>query len=355
MNTTRTASAVTFWTPSRRHMLQCALSVGALGSWASSGFAATREKMSLLYLPVTDYAPFFVAKEKGYFDDFDIDMELLPKDATAETVPLVASGHVTAGGASWAAGVFNAAAAGSGVTAVADFARVPKQGRPSVHFMISPALAAQGVTSPSALKGKRVGVLGAGAFTVYFAAQVLKAGGLTLDDVQVVHLTVPTVGQAFSNGAIDAAVVFEPFATLFEDKKIAALLPGEFARGTDIGFILVNTDLLKSNEDAVVRMVAAYLRAARELQGGGWKDPATQRHILKYMRLDAAVLGRIGVSYIDENGKLDMPSIRDQEAFFRQAGQLAYKGQLDMSGFHRADVVDKASALLAKMPSRNAD
>ncbi|MGD9945163.1 MAG: ABC transporter substrate-binding protein [Burkholderiaceae bacterium] len=340
--------------PQRRALIGSALTATTMSLAGFPRIAAAKDKLSLLYLPVTDYAPFFVAKEKGYFDAYGLDLDLLPKDATAETVPLVASGRVTLGGASWAAGVFNAAAAGSGVTAVAGFARVPARGRSSVHFMVSPALAAKGLGSPKDLKGKRIGVLGAGAFTVYFAAQALQSGGVALNDVQIVHLTMSTLGQAFANGSIDAGVVFEPFATLFEDKNIARIVPGEFARGVDIGFILVNSDFLKAKEDVIVRTTAAYLRAARELQAGGWKNPATQAHILKYVKLDPAVLNRMGVSYIDESGALDMASIQAQEAFFRQAGQLAYSKPIDWAQFYRKDVVAKANALLAKGSTANA-
>lgn len=328
---------------SRRHLLAGA-AMGALGLPA---MAQSKDKFSLLYLPVTDYAPFFVAKEKGYFDAFNLNVELLPKDATAETVPMVAGGLVTAGGASWSAGVFNAAAAGSGVVVVADLARVPAKGRSSVHFMLSPALAQAGATVPS-LKGKRVGVLGAGAFTEYFAAQVLKTGGLGLSDVQVVHLTVPTFGQAFANGAIDAGVVFEPFATMFEQKNIAKLLPGDYARGTEVGFILVNADFLKAKEDVVVRMLAGYLRAVRHLQDGGWQDPSTQALMLKYMKIDTSVLSRIGLPTIDRSGAIDLASVQAQEAFFRQAGKLSYRKPLDWAALYPSEVAAKAAALLDK-------
>lgn len=322
-----------------------------MAAWLGLGLvvgALAQDKVSLMYLPVADYAPFFVAKEKGYFESLGLDLTLLPKDATAETVPLVASGRVTAGGASWAAGVFNAAAAGSGVTAVAQLARVPTTGRLPVHFMLSPKLVEQGVKDASGLKGRRIGVLGAGAFTVYLAAQVLDSAGLTLNDVTIVHLTMPTLGQAFANGAIDAGVVFEPFATLFERKNIAKPMPGEFGRGVDVGFVLVNSDYLKANEDAIVRMVAAYLRAARELREGGWKDPAVQQIIRKYVRLDADVMGAMGVTEIDPAGKVNIASVREQEAFFRRAGLLAYRGDVDLNTFYRADVAAKAAALLDK-------
>lgn len=323
------------------------LLTAATGAFGLPAMAQVKDKISLLYLPVTDYAPFFVAKEKGYFDAYNLNVDLLPKDATAETVPMVAGGLVTAGGASWSAGVFNAAAAGSGVVVVADLARVPASGRSSVHFMLSPAMAQAGATVPS-LKGKRVGVLGAGAFTEYFAAQVLKTGGLSLSDVQVVHLTVPTFGQAFANGAIDAGVVFEPFATMFEQKNIAKLMPGDYARGTEVGFILVNADFLKAKEDVVVRMLAGYLRAVRHLQDGGWQDPATQASMLKYMKIDVSVLSRIGLSTIDRSGAIDLSSVQAQEAFFRQAGKLSYKKPLDWAAFYPSDVAAKAAALLDK-------
>lgn len=325
------------------------LAVGAVAAAliAAPAVAQTaKAKLSFMYLPVADYAPFFVAKEKGYFDQLGLDVTLVPKDATSETIPLLASGKVVAGGSSWGASVFNAANMGASVSVVAQFARMPTQGKPPARFMISEKLWKEGVRDAGGLKGRRVGVLGAGALTVYFAGLALQQAGLTLDDVQMVNLPMPAFGQAFVNGGIDAGVVFEPFATLFERDAIARPLPSEFANGVEMGFILVNSEFLKTNENAVVRLVAGTMRASRELQAGGWKDPATREFIRKYVKLDTSVIDQIGLAVAAEDAKLDVKSVKAQEAFFQSRGLLAYKGAIDFNRFYRPDIPTKAAALL---------
>ncbi|MGO4844025.1 ABC transporter substrate-binding protein, partial [Rhizobiaceae sp. 2RAB30] len=67
---------------------------------------AQQPKLEFLYSPFADYAPFFVAKEFGFFDDFGVEVTLSPKGDTAETIQMLASGNIEAGGATWGASLF---------------------------------------------------------------------------------------------------------------------------------------------------------------------------------------------------------------------------------------------------------
>lgn len=319
----------------------------AAGLVLFGGAAVAQPKMTLMYLPVSDYAPMFVAKEKGYFDALGVDVTLAPKDASSETVPLIAAGRVTAGGLSWAASFFNAAATGSTISVVTQFMRMPQSGRPPAHVMLNQTFADKGLKLAD-MKGRKFGVLGAGAFTVYLAAQALQSVGLKYDDVEIVHLVPPAFGQAFANGAIDAGIVFEPFATQFEEKKIAVpVSPPGFAAGTEYGILGVNTDYLKANEDAVVRMVAGFLYAARELENGGWKDRPTVDMVRKYMRIEPEMFAKMGLGVTDPKGQIALETVKAQEAFFRSRGWLNYKEPLNYDSFMRTDVALKADKLLA--------
>jgi NitT/TauT family transport system substrate-binding protein len=76
--------------------------------------------------PYIDYAPYFVAKDKGYFDAFQIDAELtVGSGSTAEILPLLAAGRVTVAGISLSAGFFNAVNTGSSVVVLTPQATIP--------------------------------------------------------------------------------------------------------------------------------------------------------------------------------------------------------------------------------------
>jgi hypothetical protein len=93
---------------SRRDLIAAAAAAALAGSFAVPAFAQDLPKIEFLYSPYADYAPFFVAEELGYFDDFGVDVTLSPKGDTAETIQMLASGNIEAGAATWASSLFNA-------------------------------------------------------------------------------------------------------------------------------------------------------------------------------------------------------------------------------------------------------
>src|SRR5690554_2363634 len=90
----------------RRNLIASALAAGLLAG-LPQGASAQAAKVEFLYSPFADYAPFFVAKEQGFFEEFGVDVTLTPKGGTAETIQLIATGNVVSGAATWGAGLFN--------------------------------------------------------------------------------------------------------------------------------------------------------------------------------------------------------------------------------------------------------
>lgn len=316
----------------------------ATGAAAAGGTAsAEAPEITFLYSPYADYGSFFLAKDKGYFDDQNVKVTLQPKTgASGETYQLVSAGNATAGGASWGAGLFNAVKTGAPISVLASVSRVPDAGRDPSPFMVSTT---SGITSVADLKGKKVGIPGPGGFGEYSVALALATGGLTLDDVTLQNVTPPDTGAAFANGALQAAWTIEPLSTALEDKKIATRLVEHHAAGTELGTIVFNTDYVEKNPDAVVRFLAAYLKAAKELADGGWKDAANKEIIAKYTDLPVATLDRIGLTRADPTGRIDWTSVAKQEAFFRKQGALEYQGSADVQKVFRKDLLDRARAL----------
>jgi NitT/TauT family transport system substrate-binding protein len=122
------------------------------------------------------------------------------------------------------------------------------------------------------------------------------------------------------------------------------------AAGVELGFMAFSTEWLEANEDAVVRFVAAYLKAANELENGGWADPEIQEIVAKYTELPLDVLGEIAFTVASPDGSFDEASIRAQEEYYREAGQLTYEGEADLSSVFRPDLLAAANAFLAANP-----
>ena len=158
----------------------------------------------------------------------------------------------------------------------------------------------------------------------------------------------PATAAAFANGSIEAGWSIEPFATQLEKEGLGRRLVEDHANGVELGFIAVNSDYVAENEDAVVALLAGYLKAARLLDGGGWTDPELQEIIGRYTGMDPDLLNNIAYTVRPEDGAVDMTSVRAQEEFFRDMGVLEYEGEVDIDAIYRKDLLDRANALLAE-------
>ncbi|MDO5643205.1 MAG: ABC transporter substrate-binding protein, partial [Paracoccus sp. (in: a-proteobacteria)] len=239
------------FTFSRRTILAAAATMVA--SFATSAQAQDAPKVEFLYSPFADYAPFFIAKDMGFFDEFGVDVTLTPKGDTAETIQMLASGHIEAGGATWGASLFNALDRGATVSIIATLARMPDSVPSPSPFMVSAQAWDAGIRTPADLKGKRIGIPGPGGFGMFSTAKALEKGGLTIEDIEPVFLPPPATAAAFANGAIEAGWSIEPFAGQLEKQGLGRPLVEDHTFGTELGFIAFNQDFVTANEDAVVR------------------------------------------------------------------------------------------------------
>ncbi|MGI6853912.1 ABC transporter substrate-binding protein [Mesorhizobium sp. 1B3] len=332
----------------RRDLMAAAAAAALAPSFALPSWAQEKSKIEFLYSPFADYAPFFVAEELGYFDEFGLDVTLSPKGGTAETIQMLASGNIVSGAATWGAGLFNSINSGATVTIVGTLAKMPDTVPSPSPFMVSEQAWQAGIREVKDLKGKRVGIPGPGGFGLYSVAKALEKGGLTVDDVEAVYLPPPATAAAFANGGLEAGWSIEPFALQLEKEGLGRRLVEDHTFGTELGFIAFNNEFAKQNEGAVVNFLAAFLKAARQLDNGGWQDDNILQIVSKYTGTEKETLKGIAYTVRSEDGSIDLASVREQEEFFRARGALEYDGSIDIDSVYRTDLLEKANALLAK-------
>ncbi|CAA9355031.1 MAG: hypothetical protein AVDCRST_MAG93-7310, partial [uncultured Chloroflexia bacterium] len=71
-------------------------STTATASGEQSQASATKTKVRLGYVPVMVFAPVFVAKERGYFEAENLDVELTPVQGGTDSVIQLAAGNFEA-------------------------------------------------------------------------------------------------------------------------------------------------------------------------------------------------------------------------------------------------------------------
>lgn len=302
-------------------------------------------EVSVGYVPVAIYAPVFVALDKGYFAEAGLDVTLEPFAGGPEPITLTASGEldfaaIGAGPAFW-----NVISSGLPIAVIAPG---HAEGSPvATPLMISKDNCESGaISSVADLEGKKVSVNARGA-TEYWLGQALSTAGLTLDDIDLQVLPFPDAVAALAAGAIDAAMVGEPLATQAEQDGLASRLLSDFpVQNIQPTAIIGNTDFLSDNPEAAQGFVTAYLRASRDLTGGGFKDPVNLAIIEAYTSVPSTLISQAVQPLYEPDGSIDPASFSTLQTFFRERDQLEYDDDIDPATFIDTTYVDAAVAAL---------
>ena len=204
-----------------------------------------------------------IAIEKGYFREAGIKVEMEDIDTSANTIALLATNRlqIVAGGIS--AGYFNAIEKDLPIVVIADRVSAPV----GHNLMLRPDLKEK-VTGLAQLKGKVIASNGAGSVSTYEVGKMLETAGLTIADVDVKIFPFTQMALAFTNKAIDAAIVIPPFVSQFLEGGYALGFaePDVLVKPTPmtIAVIMTNTDWAKAHPALIQNYYTAYLRGVRD-------------------------------------------------------------------------------------------
>ncbi len=285
-------------------------------------------EMTVGYVPISIYAPLFVAKEKGYYAEQGLDVSLESFAGGGDLVALTATGDLDAAASGAGPAFWNAAAAGLSVSVVAPG---HSEGSPvATPLMISREACESGAISRVAdLRGKKVSVNARGA-TEYWLGQALATDGLTIDDIDLQTLPFPDAVAALASGALDAAMVAEPVATGAEQQGLAVRLLADFpVQDVQPTVIVANDEFITDHPDAMQGFVTAYLKACRDLAGPGFKDPTNLVIIETYTSVPAPLVGGAVQPVYSVDGHIDTAGLSKLQAFFRERDQLEYDEDID--------------------------
>ncbi|HET9659261.1 MAG TPA: ABC transporter substrate-binding protein [Thermomicrobiales bacterium] len=285
-------------------------------------------KIKVGFVPVTVFAPIFVAKDLGYYAEEGLEVDLEPFPGGADPVVLTASGELDAAFVGVGPAFWNGASQGLPMKIIAPG---HAEGDPvATPLMISQKDCADGkITSVADLKGKKVSVNARGA-TEYWLNAALETGGLTIDDVDLQVLPFPDAVAALQSGAVDAAMVGEPLATQAERDGIAVRLASSFAvQDIQPTTIIGNEQWLTEHPDQAEGFVTGYMRASKLLADGGLNDPAVQAIIEKYTGVPAELVAASVSPVYSADGFIAFDGLGKLQTFFRDRDQLEYDTDLD--------------------------
>lgn len=229
--------------------------VSTLAVSCSLAAAADLEKISvrLDWLAGSNHAALFAAKDKGYYKDAGLDVEILNGQGSLSTIQLVAAGNNTIGLASLSA----VALAESKDIPVIGIAGIMQRGPESVI-----ALASSGITKPKDLEGKKFGYVPSDQAQKLFDA-FADVNGINKSTIKRVATSYATTFTSLINGDVDfvAAWAVPDGTKINEEKPIAPpMVFADFGINTLGTGIFVSKDTADKKGDILKRFIAATIK-----------------------------------------------------------------------------------------------
>lgn len=321
-----------------------ALAVALLA--APALWAQAKPTVKIGYLPTDSFAALFLLADR-HLPAAGVNVETVRMAGGPEIVSQVATGQLQMGGGGMGAAGFNAVVSGLPVEYVAPL----HSGYVEDYFVVRKAVWGKEVKRVADLKGRAVALNIRGAAVEWMLDQVLRRDGLTIKDVQVKLMPFPDMVPALESGAVDAAILSEPFPTLAEDKGIALrpLTKAPGAKPVPITAIFWNKEWATANPELAQRVMVAYVKAARDLAlGDGWQGDKTIETIVKFTPAKPDVLKKARPHAIDANLDMDASVLDSMQKFNAELGYLKYKELQPVGKLFNFAYRDRAIAELGK-------
>jgi NitT/TauT family transport system substrate-binding protein len=232
------------------------LSSVMLGTRTQAAFAADNtEKLTLVRVALaarsTTSMPFFVAKERGFFREEGLDVELIVMQAI-QTIQATLGKSTQFASATGSA--VSAAVRGADIKVI-----LAVTDRPSFDLIAQP-----NITTVQQLRGKKIGTGGIGSLAEILARQILIAHGVRPEEVAILatgpsHVTY----LALKAKVIDAAPLQMPLTFTAQDEGFRKLIDAGSVYRSVQGGLATTKAILSEQPELVTKVVRAILRATR--------------------------------------------------------------------------------------------
>ena len=300
-------------------MLGLAFALSACASSQSTNEAGTLTKIRLPlgYIPNVQFAPLYVAVEKGFFREVGVEVEFDYKFET-DGVALVGAGEIPFAMVSGEQ-VLLARAQGLPVTYVAAWYQ---------KYPVSVVAKSEaGVLVPQDLKGKRIGLPGLFGANYIGLRALLDAGRLAESDVTLDSIGFNQV-ELMLSGAQDVVVGYtanEPIQLRAQGVAVTELRVSDYVQLASNG-ILASEKVIAENPALVRAFVGAFLQGVEyALANPDEAFTLCEPHIPNFADLDAGVQKQVLATSM-ELWKADRPGYSDPQAWENMQGVLLGMG-----------------------------
>lgn len=253
--------------------------------------AVGAEPLKIAHSTWVGYGPFYIAQEKGFFEEEGLDVELIVMEDTKTRVPALAAGRIDAV-----------------ATTVDTVLTFYSEQRPFRYlFAVDDSKGGDGIVANNEIRtiadlaGKRVAYQEASVSQFYLSV-LLKEAGLSLDAVEMVNMTAADAGAAFVAKRVDAAVTWEPWLTRGDQAEHGhVLIDSSSSPGLITDVVLTTAEKLEARTAEFQALYRAWVKAVEwQKANEAEADAIMARGVGGWLReAEAFEEARSGVAYYD--------------------------------------------------------
>ena len=301
--------------------------------------AAAGEKVTVGALRFVSSGALFIAVERGYFANEELDVDLKFFDAAQPIAVAVVTRDVDFGLTAFTAGLFNLAASG-GLKVIAAQAKEAK-GFEGNAILASNAAWEKGLRRLGDLKGHSLAITQMGSSFHYQIGQIARVEGFPLASVSLKPLqSLANMAAAIKGNQVDAIIIAPHLAKQLVEGGDAKLL-GWYSDIDEyqFGALFTSPKMIEERRPTVARFVRAYQRGTAEFaaallkrdDSGNRKFDATShavaaliaRYVYPGEPAEKAVrLVEASTYYVDPQARLDVGDIFAQVAWYQSQGMV---------------------------------
>jgi len=263
-------------------------------AFVSSPVFAGPTKVKVAFATWVGYGPLYIAQEKGFFDKYGLDVELMIIDDESQYAAAMASGNIDALGNVLDREVIHYA---KGTPEVILFAMDESSGGDGI-------IATAEIRTLADLKGKKIG-LDKSSTSYFFFLTALAKAGVPEESVTIYEMGASDAGAAFVAGRLDAAVTWEPWLSKASEREGGHVLASskDFPR-TIVDVFVMRRDFVEKHPEAATGMTRAWFDAIDWYSENPDEGNAIMAGHLGEKPEDIADMAS-GVSFFDRRGNQD--------------------------------------------------
>ncbi len=272
------------------------------------------------------------AKERGYFKEAGLDVDVEVIDASAGFVPMLAQNQLQFVEGAITANFFNGVLQNLPIKIAIDTTSSPIGHNLMVRYDLKDQ-----IKKVADLKGKVVGVNAPNSIAAYEITKILQSEGLDWKDIDAKVIPFPQMGVAFTTKAIDAGLLITPYTAQFPEQKIAErwIDVDDVAKPQplSISVSMFNTDWANKNPEAAQNFYTALIRGVHDYcnayHGGSWRPNLLKLLVANGVAPNVELLDRIRWPARNPDGRIAPEFLSDVQRFYVKTGVVRSEAPMD--------------------------